>query len=62
VHPLGNDDDTRAGAPSIICFPRAAYNMAAATCCLEDISDTPDMKTNERLNEVNRLLRIVLKQ
>jgi hypothetical protein len=36
--------------------------MATAACRLEDISDTPNLKTNERLNEVKRLLRITLEQ
>ena len=62
MHPHGNDDDARTGAPSDVCFPHAAYNMAATACHLEDISDTPDPKTNERLNEVKRLLRVALEQ
>ena len=62
MHPHGNDDDARMGAPSGLCFPHATYNMAAAGCCLEDISDTPDPKTNKRLNEAKRLLRVALKQ
>jgi hypothetical protein len=33
--------------PSGLLFPRVAYNMAAAACPLEDIFDTPDLKTNE---------------
>ena len=32
-------------------FPRVAYNMAATAYRLEDISNTPDPKTNERLHE-----------
>ena len=36
--------------------------MAATACRLEDIFDTPDPKTNERLNEVKQPLRIALKQ
>jgi hypothetical protein len=36
--------------------------MAAAACRLEDIFDAPDPKTNERLNETKRLLRIPLEQ
>jgi hypothetical protein len=36
--------------------------MAAATCCLEDIFNTPDAKTNEQLNEAKQLLRIALEQ
>jgi hypothetical protein len=60
THPLGDDDDTRMGAPSGLRFHCAAYNMATAACRLEDISDTPDPKTNERLNEAKRLLRVAL--
>ena len=48
------------GAPSGLCFPHAAYNMAAATCRVEDIFDTPDPKTNEWLNEVKWLLHVAL--
>jgi predicted negative regulator of RcsB-dependent stress response len=62
VQPLGNNDDTHTGAPSTLRFPHVAYNMAAAACSLEDISDTPDPKTNERLHEAKRLLRIALEQ
>jgi hypothetical protein len=51
MHPLSDDDNTCTGAPSGLCFPHAAYNMAATTCHLEDISNTPDPKTNERLDE-----------
>jgi hypothetical protein len=40
AHPLDNND-TRTGALSGLCFPRMAYNMVAATCRLEGISDTP---------------------
>jgi hypothetical protein len=36
--------------------------MAAAACRLKDISDTPDLKTNERLNEVKRILHLALEQ
>jgi hypothetical protein len=36
--------------------------MAAAACRLEEISDTPEPKTNERLNKVKWLLRVALKQ
>jgi hypothetical protein len=43
-------------------LPRVAYNMAAAACRLEDISDTPDPKTNERLHEAKQLLHIALEQ
>ena len=39
-----------------------AYNMASTASRLEDISDTPDPKTNERLNESKQLLRVTLKQ
>jgi hypothetical protein len=35
--------------------------MAAAAYWLEDISDTPDPKTNEWLHEARRLLRVALK-
>jgi hypothetical protein len=38
------------------------YNMSVAACHLEDIFDMLDTKTNERLNEVKRLLRVALKQ
>ena len=34
--------------------------MAATACRLEDISDTPDPKTNEQLNEAKRLLYVSL--
>jgi hypothetical protein len=60
TNPLGDDDHM--GAPSGLFFPRAAYNMAATACCLKDISDTPDPKTNERLNKAKRLLRVALEQ
>jgi hypothetical protein len=36
VHSLDDDDDARTGAPSGLCFPRAGYNMVAATCHLEE--------------------------
>jgi hypothetical protein len=36
--------------------------MAAATCHLEDISNTSDPKTNERLNEAKRILHVTLEQ
>jgi hypothetical protein len=36
--------------------------MVATACRLEDISDTPDPKTNEWLNEAKRLLRVALEQ
>jgi hypothetical protein len=51
VQPPINDDDTRIGAPSTLRFPQASYNMVATACQLEDISDTPDPKTNEQLHE-----------
>jgi hypothetical protein len=38
------------------------YNMAAAACHLEDIFDMPDLKTNELLNKVKRLLCVALEQ
>ena len=50
------------GAPSGLCFPHVAYNMAAAACHLEDISNMSDPKTNEQLNEGKRLLRVSLEQ
>jgi hypothetical protein len=62
AHPLSNDDDGHTGDPSSLCFPRTTYNMAAAACHLEDISDTPDLKTNERLNKAKQLLRVALEQ
>jgi hypothetical protein len=34
--------------------------MAAAAHRLEDISDTPDLKTNERLHEAKWLLGVTL--
>lgn len=43
-------------------FPRAEYNMTAATCNLDDISDTPDPRTNKKLLEAQRLLHIALEQ
>jgi hypothetical protein len=36
--------------------------MAAAGCRLEDISNTPDPKTNELLNEAKQLLHVALMQ
>jgi hypothetical protein len=36
------------------------YNVVAITCHLEDIFDTSDPKTNERLNKVKRLLHVAL--
>ena len=62
THPLGDDDDAHTGAPSGLCFTRAAYNMASVACGLEDIFDTSDSKTNERLNEVKRFLHVALEQ
>jgi hypothetical protein len=43
-------------------FPKEAYNMAAAACRLKDISDMPDLKTNERLHEARWLVCIALEQ
>jgi len=37
AHPPIDDDGARTGAPSMLRFPRTAYNMAAAACRLEDI-------------------------
>jgi hypothetical protein len=31
-------------------FPKEAYNMATAAYRLKDISNMPDLKTNERLH------------
>jgi hypothetical protein len=62
THPLNYDDDACKGAPSGLCFPGMAYNMAAAACRLEDISNTLDPKINERLNEAKQLLRVALEQ
>jgi hypothetical protein len=36
--------------------------MVVAACRIEDISDTPNPKTNEWLNEAKRLLRVTLEQ
>jgi hypothetical protein len=36
--------------------------MAATSCRLEDIFDTPEPKTNERLNEAKRLLHVIVEQ
>jgi hypothetical protein len=60
AHLLSDDDDARTEAPSGLCFPRAPYNMVAATFHLEDISDTLDPKTNEQLNDSKRLIRVAL--
>ena len=62
MHPLGDDDDARTGAPSGFCHPCVMYNMAATACGLEDISNTADPKTNEWLNEATRLLHVALEQ
>jgi hypothetical protein len=62
VHPLGDDNDACIGAPSSLCFPYAAYNMVTAACHLEDISNMPNLKTNEWLNEAKCLLCIALEQ
>ena len=59
MHPLGDDNDAGMGAPSGLCFPHVAYNMVDAYH-LEDISDMPNLKTNERLNEAKRVLHIAL--
>jgi hypothetical protein len=47
AHPLNDDDDTCTGAPSGLCFPYAAYNMAAIVYRREDISDTLLVVTND---------------
>jgi hypothetical protein len=60
MRPLGDDDDACTGAPSGLYFPRAAYNMVVTACRLEDISDTPDQKTNEWLNEAKWILHVAL--
>jgi hypothetical protein len=57
AQPLGNDNNARTCAPSTLCFPRVAYNMAAASCQLEDISNMSDLKTNERQHEAKQLLQ-----
>jgi hypothetical protein len=62
THPLGDVNDARTGVTSSLCFPYAVYNMVTTACHLEDISNTPNLKTNEWLNEVKRLLRIALEQ
>ena len=62
TQPPRNDDDARTAAPSTLRFPRAAYNMAAAACQLEDIFDTSDPKTNEWLHEARQLLYVTLEQ
>ena len=62
MHPLGDDDDVRTGAPSELCFHRTVYNMVATAYRLEDISNTPDPKTNKQLNEVKRPLCVALEQ
>ena len=62
MHPLGDDADVRTGAPSELYFHRTVYNMVATAYRLEDISNMPDPKTNERLNEVKRPLCVALEQ
>ena len=62
VHPRGDDDDAHTGAPSGLYFPYMAYNMVAFVCHLEDIFDKLDLKTNEQLNEAQRLLHVALEQ
>ena len=62
MHPLGDNDDTHTVAPHGLCIPSVAYNMAAIACRLEDISNMLDPKTNERLNEAKRFLRVALEQ
>jgi hypothetical protein len=42
------DDDNRIGAPSMLRFPYAAYNMVVTACHLGDISDTPDRLKDQR--------------
>jgi hypothetical protein len=61
MQPPINDDDARTGAPSAFQFPQEAYNMAAATCRLEDILDTPDLKTNDWLHKARWLFHVALK-
>jgi hypothetical protein len=36
--------------------------MATAACCLEDIFDMLDLKTNEWLNEAKQLLHVAIEQ
>ena len=36
------------------------YNMATTACWLEDVSDTPDPKSNEHLHETKWLPRVAL--
>ena len=60
--PLDNDDAARTGAPSTLRLPHEAYSMAAATCRLEDVSNTPNLKTNKRLHEVKQLIHVALEQ
>jgi hypothetical protein len=62
MYPLSDDDDARTRAPSGLCFPHVAYNMAAVACSLEDISDMPDSKMNEWLNKAKWLLRVAHEQ
>jgi hypothetical protein len=46
----------------MLCFLRTAYNMVATAYRLDDISDTLDPKTNERLHEAKRFLCVTLEQ
>jgi hypothetical protein len=39
-----------------------AYNMVAAACWLEHISNTLDLKTNKRLHEARQLLHVTIEQ
>jgi hypothetical protein len=43
-------------------LPHAAYNMAATACCLKDISDTLDPRTNNRLHKAKKILRVAIEQ
>lgn len=53
---------TTPAAPDMLCFPQAAYNMAATVCRLSDISDTPEPRTNEKLLEARWVLHFTLEQ
>lgn len=53
------DDDDHTGDPGMLHFTRVA-NMVAVACRLGDISDMLDLKTNEKPQEVRRLLHITL--
>jgi len=55
-HDINND----MRVPSVSRFPQVVYNMAAASCRLGDIPNTPDPKTNEKLREAQRFLDIAL--